>query len=166
MRDLIAPLAIAACATAFLAAPAFALTRTITMQAHGSGVCQGALPNFEGKLRKRPLGIQNEGTESAYVTCSPTNFQNAPNAFGFSVGVANYNATSITITCTGVHGQVSSAAATFVTKSVTIASNFNDFIDFPAAIFNNANAPSVSCLLPPGTSVDTVYSYQTLDVGG
>jgi len=38
--------------------------------ANAVGRCQGALPNYEGAIRKRPLAVQNEGTGSAFVTCA------------------------------------------------------------------------------------------------
>src|SRR5690606_41548022 len=100
-----------ALATVFLtgaiaaALPVGAATQNHWMQANGSGVCQAALPNFEGQIRKRPLAIQNEGTATAFVTCSPTSLQFAEaSSGGHGVFFKNDSDAGVTIGCTGVMG--------------------------------------------------------------
>jgi hypothetical protein len=75
------------------------------LQANGSGVCQAALPSYEGQIRKRPLAIQNEGTAAAFITCSPSSLQYVPmQDFGHGVFLANNSAASVTVNCTAVMG--------------------------------------------------------------
>ena len=62
MKDLRAFLAAAASlACVFASAPVIAepVPRSLTVNA--AGACNGALPSFEGALRKRPTAISNEG---------------------------------------------------------------------------------------------------------
>ena len=35
-----------------------------------AGVCQPSAPQYETNLRSRPLGLANQGTEIAFVTCA------------------------------------------------------------------------------------------------
>ncbi len=46
-----------------------AATLNRLVYANAASYCQPALPAF-GKVRKRPLGVQNEGEGNAFVTCA------------------------------------------------------------------------------------------------
>lgn len=61
-----------AAATAGVASTASAATALREKVSNATGVCQAALPAFDGLVRKRPLAVQNESTGHAFVTCSLT----------------------------------------------------------------------------------------------
>lgn len=134
-------------------------------QANGSGVCQAALPNFEGQIRKRPLAIQNEGTATAFVTCSPTSLQfTAGHAWGYAVYFGSQADASVTVNCTGVMG-ASGWPAEYSTKSVSIGAGGSNGIvwemaDFPGNGADNTATFNVSCQLQPGIGIRTIYVNQ------
>lgn len=67
--------------------------------------CNGALPGYEGALRKRPLGILNEGTTNAFVSCG-VSVDERNNAGIDTAGVflINRGAAVQAVTCTFVDG--------------------------------------------------------------
>lgn len=69
-------------------------------------MCQGALPNYEGSFRKRPLAIKNEGTSSAFLTCGLySQFDaNTGGVTGVQLIVTNRNAADVDVSCTLVDG--------------------------------------------------------------
>ena len=89
--------------------------------------CQSALPTFDVGLRKRPLAIQNEGSSTAFVTCS----------FGWNqldeigggnvlqslesvqIWFTNRSSSTVAVTCTAVYGR-ELQAITSDTRTVTI----------------------------------------------
>ena len=171
MRQTVLPLAMAA--AMLVAAPAFAgtptQTRDLAFQSNATGVCQAALPAFEGLVRKRPMAVQNEGTSTAFVTCSPVSLQGEQSATGgHGIWLVNNNASAVTVNCTAVSGARDGVADLSLTRSVTIAANDDSFIYWtPADGFDatNFDSFSTSCALAPGVGITTVYTNQILDVG-
>jgi hypothetical protein len=74
--------------------------------ANAVSMCNGALPAYEGALRKRPLAIANEGTSSAFVTCSFPKGYNAAGNTDAVVYMVNRGTTDATVSCTFVDGIV------------------------------------------------------------
>lgn len=68
-----------------------------------AAACQGALPNYEGSFRKRPLAVANEGVASAFLTCA-TPAGGAVKAA--SLLVTNRSVADADMYCTLVHGLV------------------------------------------------------------
>ena len=154
-------------AVALAAGPVGAVDRTVFAQANGSGACQAALPNYEGQIRKRPLAIQNEGDAGAFMTCSPVSLQgNAMHASGHELLLVNNTATAREVNCTGVSGPVS--GATYMPKSVVVPGNGSasmNWIEADGVDGMNLETMNMSCLIPPGIGVRTVYTRQLVDVG-
>jgi len=70
--------------------------------ANATSFCQAALPVFDSNIRKRPLAVQNEGAEGAFVTCA---FTAQSSGLGpVTVVAANTGSSDATLTCTGVTG--------------------------------------------------------------
>jgi hypothetical protein len=139
------------------------------MQTNGAGVCQAALPSFEGLLRKRPMAIQNEGSATAFVTCSPTTMQSmwTSEIHGHGVHLINRNSAAVLIACSAVIGSQDGVADETVTKAVQIPANAAGAIywgdgDIPA---QNGESFNATCGLPPGTGIATVLVHQLLNVG-
>ena len=136
-----------------------------------AGNCQGALPAFAGTLRARPLAIGNEGTSNAFVSCGPDGSEptlgKTISQFFVRIGNDAANASSITISCTFVHGYGSGPAPIYVTKSVTVApGGFAGIALVPSdlgADITTLRYPQVSCGLPAGGLISytgVLYAYE------
>jgi len=144
-----------------------AATEVRQFVSHAAGTCQGALPAFETAIRKRPLSVQNEGDQVAFVTCSLTSQgslagQSPANPIAVDFLLSNTSSTAVEVTCTGVSGGIQEPAIQYLVKQVTVfpaggAVAFmswrrNDFPGgpehFPGGMF------SVSCALPPGVGIN------------
>lgn len=165
----------AALAAAAILLPAFsaashAVVQERIFQAGPTALCQSALPVFDGVIRKRPLAVQNEGSEQAFVTCSfITQGQIAINYA--ALWAASNDGTAKSLTCTGVTG-FKSGPNQFVTRTIDLpASGIQqsvvwmpfDFVGtsgvFPSSHF------SVSCALPPGAGINQLQLLFNEDVG-
>ena len=150
-------------AAATAAGAAGAVDRTIFAQANGAGACQAALPNYEGQIRKRPLAIQNEGSAGAFITCSPVSLQgNALHASGHEMVLINNADTPSTVNCTGVSG------TTYMPKSVQVPGSGQASLNWLGADGvngSNLDTMNMSCAIPPGIGIRTLYTRQIVDVG-
>lgn len=157
-----------ALAIAGYSAPAFSQATIHTNASQPAARCQGALPNFETSLRKRPLAVQNVGTAASYVTCG---FEfDAGNALGnapllVDTYFTNTTDEEVTVTCTAVAGYEGGD-----TESVNLS------IDVPAGgggedgnifVYDTDFATDAlgtglvafSCRLPAGVGINDSYVY-------
>jgi hypothetical protein len=134
---------------------------------HGSGFCQGALPSFDTQIRKRPLAVANEGTATAFVSCSMGTERQPALVTEADLVLFNRTTASVDVTCTLVHGYQSSASPTYISKTVTIAPNNRAFAIWLPADNGGSNYSWLnwSCALPPGTDIGYGYIKYTEDVG-
>jgi hypothetical protein len=157
---------IAAGAVAALAALAPQPGHAFRVTAQAAAVCQGALPSFEGAIRKRPLAVQNEGSTDAFVTCALNNpGYNAGTTFISSVEIyaQNLNSSTRSITCTAVNSSATTSpdAPLYATRTVNVApSDTNSTLiefaadDFPGSpVVLPGDTVSVSCKLVPGMGI-------------
>lgn len=150
---------------AAVAAPAHAASD----YANAVAICQGALPAFEGSLRKRPLAIANEGTAQAFVSCSLPIEQTAHQGNAI-VGVAlvNRSAGLVAVACTMVDGTapelIGAIPPTLYPKNIALAAGEGNSILWQATDFELdtfSKVASVSCSLPPGVEIAAMAtSYQ------
>jgi len=154
--------ALAAAASLGLPNQADAAVMNRVFVGNATAYCQSALPVFDARIRKRPLAVQNDGSTSAYVTCSfPGQFEAIT---GITINFASDSPASLT--CTGVSG-TGGAPARYSVKSVDLVNNWQyaltwepyDFADTSIIFF------SVSCNLPPGVGIQDSYISFTEDVG-
>lgn len=157
------PLALAA--VLLPALDATAADKFMEMSANAAANCQGALPAFETAIRKRPLGVQNEGTSASFVTCSFVN-QYDSDAQGqidyFDAFFINKGTSAAVVSCTGVAGFETGASNRFISKEVTVAPNstVHTLMHFDAG--DNGGQPyyplvSLSCRIPPGVAINDTY---------
>lgn len=161
-------LQLAGIALAFMtlsAAPGDASAQDVTRywQQNPAGICQSALPVYDGQIRKRPKAIQNEGTVPAFVTCSWNTQSDGMSPSGnprylfmmFSVNDGQPDHVS----CVGVMGAQDQTYNTYTrgidlhsnggTRGLTwLPSDFGGSTTFPTALI------SVSCLLNPGVGIN------------
>lgn len=125
---------------------------------NAAGNCNGALPSYEGELRKRPLGIQNEGDSPAFVTCSVPGDYFASGNLVVAVAMSNQGAAPVTVNCTFVDGVTAPfGEAMYYPQAVEIAPGSVGVAEWnPAegeAFSSNAN---VSCNVPVGAAINFV----------
>ena len=132
--------------------------------------CQGALPSFEGSLRKRPLAIQNEGTGDAFVTCAFEGSNGATrDTTQISVILRNLGPTAVNVSCTLVDGGIGLYTPSYFTKTVSVApgATTNSAISWVAADNGGLGFiyPAMSCNLPPGVAIPGTIRFFNEDVG-
>lgn len=158
--------ALAACLLA--AAPASAVDKTRIDKFNAPAFCQGALPNFEGHLRKRPLALKNEGTANAFVSCVVAGRSRRTQVLAY---VVNDTPASVPLTCTAVTGTEGSPDSHYSIKTVWSAAGQPQLLtwaptDFPP---NGAYLPSdyfaLSCNLPPAAGLLSIQVILVEDVG-
>ncbi len=141
-------------------------------QSNAVGICQPALPAYDGQIRKRPRALQNEGTSMAFVTCAYTyNWAGDSRVDRFVVNVNNKAAVPQSVTCTavyGVEGQQGVPANSI--KTMSVAPNNTGFFAWTTVDFGNAPLParlavSVSCQLPPQSGINFGSIAYSEDVG-
>lgn len=124
------------------------------MAQNGGNVCTGALPTFEGALRKRPKAIANEGSSAAFVTCSMPSDATGPRPLSVTPWFTNTTAASVSITCTLVEGSASDGSY-FSTNTKVFTAGLSDGIPITMNPTGTTRAMSISCALPPGVALTT-----------
>ena len=131
------------------------------------GACQAALPAHEGSFRKRPLGMRNEGTSSAFLSCSATSDYLAPGWFDVSVSFTNPTAEPVSINCTLVDA-ISTPAGVYFPKSIVVNAFSTSGVTWQATVDNggqNFRAPAYSCLIPQGVELNQLLQQRFEQVG-
>ncbi|MGY0652688.1 hypothetical protein ACW7GZ_12685 [Luteimonas sp. A537] len=130
--------------------------------------CQGALPAFETAIRKRPLAIQNEGSQASYVTCG-FEFDSgaAVNNSSFLIDTYFTNSTdaAVTVACSGVTGYAGGENE-YVSLSVEIPANGSGedanlywFDEDFAGGGMETGLIAISCQLPAGVGINDTYVF-------
>lgn len=130
--------------------------------------CQGALPSYEGKIRKRPLALANEGDSAAFITCAlssdDSDYGNA------EVGAMLTNTTSapVVVRCTLVDNPVywlwhpdQHPMPTYHPRSIELAAGASSLLHWNGTdLIGNAWSDNVNltCTLPAGTEM--AYNYR------
>lgn len=149
---------------------AAAVTSNRTQAQNGAGACQSALPVFDGNIRKRPLGIGNEGTFSAYVSCSLA-AEDLYVSLNSSNGLllSNRGTATATVDCTLVTGILNVNIPSYFPKSVAIpAGGWTSLFWSPGSDNGGAafeNGLNYSCRLPVGVDINTIFTNIEEEVG-
>ena len=151
----------AAVLTAVLIQPGQALAHSSVSTAVGS--CQASLPEYDEQLRKRPLGIRNEGTTGAFISCaSQWGYRTALSTLAY-VTATNLNGTAVDLTCTLVDGFPMPGYYTqrYHLKTISLAKHSSSRLEWVPADYyypgtSLTNYENFSCYLPPGVEVNTV----------
>lgn len=143
----------------FAATDAQAVEQVRATYTNPTGICQAALPNFEGAIRKRPLAVQNEGTTDSFITCSFT--AQSGGITTVTVEFTNSNDSVRIMSCTGVSGYAGGPLINYLVKNVLMQpAGAVSSLTWNAADFPNAPAEfpsdsfSISCKLLPGTGIN------------
>ncbi len=158
-------------------APAHAATASRTFATNPAGICQAALPVFDGVIRKRPKAVANEGTSSAFITCAWTSQGSDTTATGESpvnptqlrIYFSSIDGAQRGVSCTAVLGYQGQTLPS-VTRGVGLQGsqtseliftpqNFGFVSTFPSAMI------SVSCSLPPNVAINDSYLFFNEEIG-
>lgn len=128
--------------------------------ANATAFCQGALPAFDTQIRKRPLGVNNEGDSNAFVSCSIPYPQNAATIIDAVLHLSNRSDTAVVVHCTLVDGVAPGlpfTPAMYYPKSIVLAANDSDAMvwvpgEFELETFGHWQ--NYSCSLPPGVEIN------------
>ncbi len=142
-------------------------------QAAGT-MCQGALPNFEGNFRKRPLAVANEGASNAFLTCGLTS-QYDPSTGGVPevvLLVTNRNTPDTPMSCTLVDGysDVTVGFADYFPQTLTVVGMTTGTFDWTANTTGGTNAPvygypAISCNVPANFEVNIEAQSYSEEIG-
>ena len=140
-----------------------------------TGMCKAAMQVYADNTRYRPLAIGNESSGNIFVTCnwqgddSPATVRAAKS---LSVVISNFDTSATDVTCTLVNGHQTGVLvyATYVPKTVSIpAGGFAELTWVPGEVENSKpsgiDRPSLSCALPPQTSLQHTRREYNEDVG-
>jgi hypothetical protein len=145
----------AATATGAAALVSMATTTAGEYQTPATGACNSALPVFDGNIRSRPRGVQNEGSASAFVSCAQqVHFDDSPTQV--SLFLLNVGASPASVGCTLVVG---ATVPLFFTETIEVPANSYGtwmVFDSPAATEWDGRAIAYSCELPPGAGISRV----------
>jgi len=152
------PTAIVLATAAMIQAPQALASRVASTAA---GACQASLPLHDANLRKRPLGIRNEGASSSFVSCG---LQWGHLVFSTQrnfVIATNQNSATVDLTCTLVAGPLPGLAG-YYPQTVALQPHGTDAIEWLPSEFNDLpNYVNVSCNVPPGVEINVVGSDYT-----
>lgn len=137
---------------------------------HGAASCQAALPVFDGKIRKRPKAIANEGTGSAFITCDFDSINNGGTGFtDINIFFINRSGVAKTVNCTFVDGIFDFVLSPSLVRSVAMPTTaVPTSLGVSAATDNAGNnfaAPAISCEIPAGVEIGAVQGIYPEDVG-
>jgi hypothetical protein len=125
-----------------------------------TGVCNGALPSYEAALRKRPLGITNEGNSPAFISCATPGNNSALHLGNAAAAlyVANGGAAPVTVNCTFVDG-IQISGAQYRPRSITLnPGEYGEILWLPNEYGLTAFSQwaNFNCALPVGVQINEV----------
>jgi len=152
------------------ASPASAATASRIMEDQGGPACQLSVPTTSTQVRPRASGMRNEGTTGAFVIC-----QFAATSSPFTqagITLVSIDGANHTVSCTGMSGYVTQSAyyATFniyvqASDQAGTSVGWNSGYFDPSLGTLPSRGFSVTCNLPPGTSIVGTLAYYDEDVG-
>lgn len=135
---------------------------------NGGNACTGALPTYEGALRKRPTAIANQGSDFAFVTCSAEgDYLRSTTPTTVVIRVTNRNANSVDLSCTFINGDAQYGTI-FIPQTKSLLPGIDVQMAWnpvpPAANFEK-HTVSVSCALPPNVELNSFANKFSESIG-
>jgi hypothetical protein len=132
--------------------------------------CQASTPAFDASLRKKPIGVDNVGTGTAYVTCGlGGDAGGTPTSTWVGVVLRNPVPFAASVTCTLVDAGSDLNSPKYLTKSVFMPPFYaGEDLYFDSAADNGNvafTAPAISCALPAGAGVAATSRQYPEDIG-
>lgn len=136
-----------------------------------AGACMLSIPTTDTGVRPKATGFRNEGTTSNFVICNFDIVTDDAHAGFLSIHIylASIDGAAHGVSCTAMDRDVTSLVGDYSTKSLSVpagglaGTGFSPS-DFPDTALAGWNA-SITCNLPPGVSIATLYGYYNDNVG-
>lgn len=124
-----------------------------------TSVCEAPLPAHDAMLRKRPLGITNEGDATAFVSCSVSVREGADSLSAARMSFVSMGGSGV-VACNLVAGNRNHGSAS-VLGSATVPAGGDQSIDWALTSRVSARGTfNFSCALPPGVELSRITFYQ------
>ncbi|HSR64479.1 MAG TPA: hypothetical protein VLM17_02590 [Xanthomonadaceae bacterium] len=128
-----------------------------------TAVCSGPLPVYDNNLKRRPLGILNQGSSSVFISCSvPSDFE-GDQTNGSNIVEVHFNSFGAagTVNCTLNAGNRSTSGSVATTTNVTAGGT--NYLSWAGIDKVNAwGSYNFSCTLPPDIEMNLII-YQDGD---
>lgn len=135
-----------------------ATTRTHYYSA--TGVCEAPLPSYDVNLRKRPLGITNQGTAPIFISCSvPADFVGDMATNWMEVGFTSMGGAG-TATCTLVAGNRPYGSGSVAGSAAVAAGGYNWVGWYSLNKEDLLGSFNFSCHVPPGFEMNLIIIHQ------
>ena len=170
MRASIALSAATALFSIAFAQPSGAATIAKSAIRNPANACALSIPTIDTGVRPKATGFRNEGTVNNFVVCS---FDIETSGEGFTslyAIFASFDGATHTFSCTAMDRTATLMTGDYSTKSITVngAGGYTIGLyapaDFPTTQLKGG-ATSVTCLLPPGTTILSLQGLHNVDVG-
>ena len=148
------------CIIATTLAPGAASAATVRRYDVSSvAVCSGPLPVYDANLRRRPLGILNQGTQAVFISCSVP-MDGVSDRYGAALYVTfrNFGTANTTVNCTLNAGSRYASEWGSVTASTPVTTDSDeDVVGFNGIDrVSGLGSLNFSCVLPPSVEMGTV----------
>lgn len=143
-----------------MAVSATAQAATVRSQFYAStAVCEAPLPIYDATLRKRPLGIANEGTSVIFISCSmPGDYVGNVESATVQINFTGLESGG-TVSCTLVGG--SRFGMVYRTGSVAVAMGANNQLAWDDVDKGTTwGSYNFSCNVPPGVEMNNLMVIQ------
>lgn len=155
-----------------------AVTQNRLMSALGADTCKLSVPTTDTKVRPRATGFRNEGTTNQFVICTLHTDNGPGGSFGtaplIDAGLAAFSLDGLPhdVQCTGVNSFNALGDQQYITKTQNTGASLTQFwwVEGDFGVSDGSGIPttgvfSVTCILPPNTSLDLVLANMKEDVG-
>lgn len=125
-----------------------------------TAVCEAPLPVYDATLRKRPLGIANEGAATIFISCSlPADYYADTDDGQVNIYFTSPSANT-PVSCTMAAGNRISGVA-YQTKSAVIPGGNSGLVSFTdVSRVSEFGSLNFSCNLPAALEMNLLISYQ------
>ena len=128
-----------------------------------AGACMLSIPASNAGARPKATGFRNEGEVNSFVICTFDAYTDDPNAgfLNLALALTSIDGATHEVSCTAMDRLAASSTGEYLTKTnAVVADGFALFsyfpVEFPTTGLGGLNA-SITCNLPPGTSIITMY---------
>lgn len=130
------------------------------IQDQGGAACQLSVPTISSQVRPRASGMRNEGTSNEFVICQ---YPGVGNFSEVDMRIESIDGATHNVQCTAVDGDTQVSLVYASKTGSTDAESGSALLKWFPADFGWTNSPmlyfqdfSVTCILPPGTSIANI----------
>ena len=154
-----------------MSAPATAALHQTYTYLNPAAACQLSIPTTDTEVRPKATGFRNESTsKSAFVICGYPRPTNDSMPLDIEIFFHSIDGVTRAVNCTGVTGLDGLYPLVYSSKSVQSNAGYSRITWVPADFGGTTTIPngyhvSVTCTLPPQTSIVTIASSIQIEIG-